>query len=95
MKNKILPVIVLCVLISISGFSQDTTHHLVPKKATAKKSTQPALKKETSYIYPYKVYKAPAKKPIYRDTRLGSSTKKYDTYKKNDKGAGAVTTSPK
>lgn len=32
---------------------------------------------------------------IYRDTRLGSSTSQYDTYKKNDYGAGAVTTSPK
>lgn len=32
---------------------------------------------------------------VYRDTRLGSSTPQYDTYKKNDNGAGAVTTSDK
>jgi hypothetical protein len=32
--------------------------------------------------------------PIYRDTRLGSSSPLYDTYKKNDNGAGAVTTNP-
>lgn len=30
--------------------------------------------------------------PVYRDTRLGSSEPQYDTYKKNDYGAGAVTT---
>src|SRR5664279_4020716 len=87
MKNKILPLLVLCVLISLSGFSQDTTHLLPAKKATINKS-QPALKKG-SYTYPYKIYKAPVKKPVYRDTRLGSSTKKYNTYKKNDNGAGA------
>lgn len=33
--------------------------------------------------------------PPYMDTRLGSSTKQYDTWEKNDNGAGAVTTSPK
>ena len=31
----------------------------------------------------------------YRDTRLGSSTKQYDTWEKNSNGAGSVTTSPK
>ena len=33
--------------------------------------------------------------PPYRDTRLGSSTKQYDTWEKNSNGAGSVTTSPK
>lgn len=37
----------------------------------------------------------PEKKEIYRDTRLGSSTQQYDTYEKNEYGAGSVTTSPK
>jgi len=32
--------------------------------------------------------------PIYRDTRLGSSSPLYNTYEKNDDGAGAVTTNP-
>ncbi|MEO6868151.1 MAG: hypothetical protein ABI168_00815 [Ginsengibacter sp.] len=36
----------------------------------------------------------PKKKHIYRDTRLGSSSPMYNTYKKNDKGAGAITTNP-
>ena len=33
--------------------------------------------------------------PANMDTRLGSSTPQYDTWKKNANGAGAVTTSPK
>ncbi len=37
----------------------------------------------------------PEQKGIYSDTRLGSSTKQYDTYEKNNNGAGSVTTSPK
>ena len=37
----------------------------------------------------------PEKKTIYRDTRLGSSSRLYDTYEKNNNGAGSVTTSPK
>jgi len=32
--------------------------------------------------------------PIYRDTRLGSSSPLYNTYEKNDNGAGSVTTNP-
>jgi hypothetical protein len=31
---------------------------------------------------------------IYRDTRLGSSSPLYNTYEKNDNGAGAITTNP-
>ena len=31
---------------------------------------------------------------IYRDTRLGGSSPSYNTYKKNDYGAGAITTNP-
>ena len=83
---------VFFVLISYSGYSQDTTHHLAPQKTTIHKNIQPELKRETTYKYLYKIYKAPAKKPMYRDTRLGGSAKKYNTYKKNDNGAGAVTT---
>ncbi|MDQ2718380.1 MAG: hypothetical protein M3Z26_01275 [Bacteroidota bacterium] len=33
--------------------------------------------------------------PPYMDTRLGSSTKQYDTWEKNNNGAGSVTTSSK
>jgi hypothetical protein len=34
------------------------------------------------------------KKPFYHDTRLGSSSSLYNTYQKNDYGAGAITTNP-
>lgn len=37
----------------------------------------------------------PQQPHIYVDTRLGSSTPQYDTYEKNNYGAGSVTTSPK
>jgi hypothetical protein len=33
--------------------------------------------------------------PPYNDSRLGSSTKAYDTWEKNNDGAGSVTTNPK
>ncbi len=36
----------------------------------------------------------PVTHPIYRDTRLGGSSPLYNTYKKNDYGAGAITTNP-
>lgn len=36
----------------------------------------------------------PKKKVIYRDTRLGSSSPMYNTYKKNDNGAGSITNNP-
>ena len=40
------------------------------------------------------VQKKPAAPP-YNENRLGSSTPQYDTWEKNNNGAGAVTTSPK
>lgn len=39
-------------------------------------------------------YSKPVNQTFYRDTRLGSSSPQYDTYRKNDNGAGAVTTNP-
>jgi len=43
---------------------------------------------------PAVVTSTPYANPVYRDTRLGSSAPQYDTYKKNDNGAGAITTDP-
>ena len=34
------------------------------------------------------------KSPVYHDTRLGSSSPLYNTYQKNNYGAGAITTNP-
>lgn len=42
-----------------------------------------------------KVQTQSAPAPLYMDTRLGSSSKLYDTWEKNNNGAGSVTTSPK
>ena len=39
-------------------------------------------------------YNRLSKHPIYRDTRLGGSSPYYNTYQKNDYGAGAITTNP-
>lgn len=62
--------------------------------ASAQDSTM--NKKKTVPTHRYRTIKStPAvKKHIYRDTRLGSSSPMYNTYKKNDKGAGAITTNP-
>ncbi len=86
MKRKIFIFLIIILGIHITTFSQDTLH----------KST----KRKTALVTNTKVHKKSSrnnssKKPLYRDTRLGSSSPKYDTYKKNKKGAGAVTTSPK
>ncbi len=50
---------------------------------------------KTFFTGHYKTYIEPFSKPkIYRDTRLGSSSPLYNTYKKNDYGAGAITNNP-
>ncbi|MBS1735057.1 MAG: hypothetical protein JSS98_00445 [Bacteroidetes bacterium] len=53
-------------------------------------------KKPTTEAHQYRKLpnRPPAKMHIYRDTRLGSSSPMYNTYRKNDNGAGAITTNP-
>ena len=66
-------------------------------------TTTPAMTSTTTISKPTTITaKTPVQKvqsqpapPPYMDTRLGSSTKQYDTWEKNNNGAGAVTTSPK
>ena len=87
MKNKITALALVLMLISINGFSQDTLQKRPVQKHVITKRTVTGTANNHS--------QSVAKKPMYRDTRLGSSTKKYNTYKKNKYGAGAVTTSPK
>lgn len=48
----------------------------------------------TQSTYPYKNFFFTKSTPMYRPTRLGSSSPRYNTYKKNNYGAGAVTTNP-
>jgi len=66
--------------------------------------TTPTLTSTTSVNKPTTVTAVPVQKKVqtpppptssYTDTRLGSSTKAYDTWEKNSNGAGSVTTSPK
>ena len=67
-------------------------------------ATTPTLTSTTSVNKPTTVTAVPVQKKVqsqpaptssYTDTRLGSSTKAYDTWQKNNNGAGSVTTSPK
>ena len=74
---------------------------------TSLEKSQTVIKSDTSVVVkpsPIAIVKSPVKEnvqprsptpPLYMDTRLGSSTKQYDTYEKNNNGAGSVTTSPK
>lgn len=84
------------VCISFIAFGQDSSFHKSNNKVTFK--NHPELHGTT--FQPQKKYQAnnssiSAKKtPMYRSTRLGSSSPRYNTYKKNDYGAGAITTDP-
>ena len=68
---------------AVNTQAADTTMSAINKPTVV--TTQPTNQK---------VQALPASPP-YMDTRLGSSTKQYDTWEKNANGAGAVTTSPK
>jgi uncharacterized protein (DUF2461 family) len=81
MKHKIGFIFTLALILSTPVTAQDTT------------SQRPALNDET---YPINTTRNNHNSPhqIYRDTRLGSSSANYNTYEKNDNGAGAITTDP-
>lgn len=84
MKLRIFFVIITAISFSLTAYSQDST----------KKVLKPRMKSNVQ-IHKKKYRRMHDTTKIYRDTRLGSSEKKYNTYKKNDNGAGAITTSPK
>ncbi len=85
MKLKICLMMATAVSFSLAAHSQDST----------KKIMKPKMKADTGRMNKKNYKRMHDTAKIYRDTRLGSSEKKYDTYKKNENGAGAVTTSPK
>ena len=64
-------------------------------KTVVNNTPPPAAETKTS---PVPVTPAPVQQTpentIYRDTRLGSSSPLYNTYEKNNNGAGSVTTNP-
>ena len=88
--------------ISVFAFGQDsttyryvdTTAHQKNYKITYKRD--PAIYSSDTATGKIKRYKVTYSKKTqkYRPTRLGSSSPLYDTYKKNDNGAGAITTNP-
>ena len=78
------------ILFSTAAFSQDTTSHKPNNKVTFKNEAQ-----IHSTVTPAEKTNSTEQQPaIHRDTRLGSSSPMYNTYKKNDYGAGAVTNDP-
>jgi len=82
MKHKILFIFALALILSTHVVAQDTT------------TQKPALNDETYPVNTTRNNYNSSQHQIYRDTRLGSSSANYNTYKKNDNGAGAITTNP-
>jgi hypothetical protein len=85
MKTKLV-LLIPCILISCAAFSQDSTfsyqykNKIIPKK---KQQVYPAITSGSKV-------NADASH-FYSDTRLGSSSPLYNSYQKNDYGAGAIT----
>ncbi len=72
---------------------------VAPEVTTAAVATSPVITKlnidTTRNVAPKKIQPKSAPEDQYNRSRLGSSSKLYDTYKKNSNGAGSVTTNPK
>jgi uncharacterized protein (DUF2461 family) len=82
MKHKILFIFTIASILSTHVVAQDTS------------TQRPALNDQTYPINTTKNTYNSSQHQIYRDTRLGSSSANYNTYEKNDNGAGAITTDP-
>ncbi len=149
MKNKFMPLVITCLLISFSALSQapgDTSHpklnafrQLKANSRAAADSAAAASTTKTNDVISQgspatavpastdniatkpastpspvvtNLVSQPTNAPVtqiqeqpapvakqqphtYNDTRLGSSSPQYNTYEKNNYGAGSVTTSPK
>ncbi|MEO6136973.1 MAG: hypothetical protein ABIP35_17600 [Ginsengibacter sp.] len=100
MKTSIIFTIIFS-LFSAFAFSQDSTTYQYSPTVIKKNSykitydrNSPLHLKDTTGTKSQKKYKInfAQKTPMYRPTRLGSSSPLYNTYRKNDNGAGAVTT---
>ena len=83
MKSKIIILSIIAGFFSYTALGQDTSENQkLSENQTYHISTSPRNYTNTSQQH------------IYRDTRLGGSSPLYNTYKKNDYGAGAITTNP-
>ncbi|MEO9100661.1 MAG: hypothetical protein ABI267_10090 [Ginsengibacter sp.] len=83
MNFKIITAFFVGISVSLSAIGQDTSQN-------QKLSENQTYHVTTSHSN----YKNSPQHHIYRDTRLGGSSRLYNTYKKNDYGAGAITTNP-
>ncbi|MEO6819247.1 MAG: hypothetical protein ABI204_05930 [Ginsengibacter sp.] len=91
MKSKIL-LSAIALFTVTTAFSQDTSYLPAHSKVTFKDNPQTQSRK---LVFKKKLNKHRKDTTVmYRDTRLGSSSPLYNTYKKNDNGAGSVTTNP-
>jgi hypothetical protein len=82
MKIKTGLTLIIAIFISDCVFSQDTS------------SNQKLSENETYHIAPANNQISQTQNENYRDSRLGSSSPMYNTYQKNNNGAGAITTNP-
>lgn len=83
MNFKIITLFFVGISVSLSVVGQDTSQN------------QKLSENETYHVTTsHSNYKNSPQPHIYRDTRLGGSSPLYNTYKKNDYGAGAITTNP-
>ena len=96
---KTLYIILIFLFISNAGYSQDKIKKdptQITDTAKYKILKKVNINKPTIYLTnnngKHQAKMTP--KTLYRPTRLGSSSPLYDTYKKNDYGAGAITTNP-
>lgn len=75
---------------------QTPAPQVTPAAAQAKVTQPvPANKAIADTVTVHKVQPQLPSTPPFRSTRLGSSSKLYDTWEKNSNGAGSVTTNPK
>ena len=90
MKTK-LALATIGMFLSVAAFSQDSSLLKNSNKVTFKSDAH----MHSTVISPLKSGPAsPINEATYHDTRLGSSSPMYNTYRKNDYGAGSITNNP-
>ena len=90
MKTK-LALTAMGLFLSAAAFCQDSSLTKHSQKVTFKSDAR----MHSTIITPAKSGAVtPINEATYHDTRLGSSSPMYNTYRKNDYGAGAVTNNP-